>query len=174
MLQSLSALKLSPMSVYPEPWSEQTTTITVHRTAPLWIRRGIGRRALPPLAHGKHPARNQRRLVAMAGGPHLPSFAFWFVTKTASHYSRVTSLAWFALTPLFLCTVRVGVRGVLRLLRVQGRNIRRVAILGCTKDAERLAESFEAMPWLGLKLVGRLRRPVRGQTACLQSPGIGR
>ncbi len=42
----------------------------------------------------------------------------------------------------------------MRILRVQGRNIRRVAILGCTKDAERLAESFEAMPWLGLKLTG--------------------
>jgi putative colanic acid biosynthesis UDP-glucose lipid carrier transferase len=81
-------------------------------------------------------------------------FAFWFFTKTASHYSRIASFAWFVFAPFTLCTVRVGVRVVLRILRVQGRNIRRVAILGCTKDAERLAESFEAMPWLGLKLTG--------------------
>jgi putative colanic acid biosynthesis UDP-glucose lipid carrier transferase len=84
----------------------------------------------------------------------LALLGFWFFSKTSTHYSRVAAFGWFIFAPLLLCSMRVGVRIGLRILRAQGRNTRRVAILGCTADAERLAESFDNLPWLGLKLQG--------------------
>jgi len=84
----------------------------------------------------------------------LTLLAFWFFTKTSTHYSRVAATLWFALTPAMLCTLRLSVRTGLRVLRAQGHNKRRVAILGCTSDAERLATSLDELPWLGLHLCG--------------------
>ncbi|HEY5282403.1 MAG TPA: undecaprenyl-phosphate glucose phosphotransferase [Polyangia bacterium] len=138
--------------IYPGPWTEHTTTVTVLALL-LFGFAAEAEGLYRPWRTGNILRESKDVLIGWLVVP-IALFAFWFVTKTASHYSRVTSLAWFALTPLLLCAVRVGVRGVLRLLRVQGRNIRRVAILGCTKDAERLADAFEARPWLGLKLSG--------------------
>jgi putative colanic acid biosysnthesis UDP-glucose lipid carrier transferase len=79
---------------------------------------------------------------------------YWFFTKTSMHYSRVAASLWFGLAPVMLCALRVGVRVGLRVLRAQGHNTRRVAILGCTKDAERLASALDELPWLGLDLQG--------------------
>ena len=84
----------------------------------------------------------------------LALLAFWFFTKTSTDYSRVTSFIWFLLAPLLLCTLRAVVRVGLRLLRSQGHNSRRVAILGCTKDAERLVQALDQLPWLGFRLLG--------------------
>ncbi len=139
-------------AIYPEPWSDQTTTITVIALLVFGLTAemsGLYR----PWRTGTILRESKDALLAWLAVPTV-LFAFWFFTKTASHYSRVASFAWFIFAPLTLCTVRLGVRIVLRVVRLQGRNIHRVAILGCTKDAERLAESFEAMPWLGLKLLG--------------------
>jgi putative colanic acid biosysnthesis UDP-glucose lipid carrier transferase len=84
----------------------------------------------------------------------LVLLAFWFFTKTSTEYSRVAAMIWFVVAPLSLCSLRILVRIGLRVLRAQGHNTRRVAILGCTKDAERLADSLDELPWLGLKLQG--------------------
>jgi putative colanic acid biosynthesis UDP-glucose lipid carrier transferase len=84
----------------------------------------------------------------------LALLAFWFLTKTSAHYSRVSVSIWFVVAPIMLCTMRVAVRVGLRVLRAQGHNIRRVAILGCTEDAERLAAALDGLPWLGLDLQG--------------------
>ena len=84
----------------------------------------------------------------------LALLAFWFFTKTSTQYSRVAAFIWFVLAPLMLCTLRVVVRVGLRVLRSQGHNTRRVAILGCTKDAENIASALDELPWLGLKLQG--------------------
>jgi putative colanic acid biosysnthesis UDP-glucose lipid carrier transferase len=84
----------------------------------------------------------------------LVLLAFWFFTKTSTQYSRVAFSLWFVLAPLFLCSIRVVVRIGLRLVRSQGHNTRRVAILGCTKEADRLAETLDQLPWLGLRLRG--------------------
>ena len=138
--------------VYPEAWSEQTTSITVIALLVFGFTAELGG-LYRPWRTGSILREIKDALVAWLAVP-LALFAFWFFTKTATHHSRVASFAWFAFAPLFLCTVRVGVRTALRLMRVRGRNIRRVAILGCTKDAERLAETFEAQPWLGLRLAG--------------------
>ncbi len=92
-------------------------------------------------------------LVAWLPVP-LVLLAFWFFTKTSTQYSRVAAFIWFLLSPLFLCSLRVVVRTGLRVVRSQGHNMRRVAILGSTKDAERLAYALDELPWLGLKIEG--------------------
>jgi putative colanic acid biosynthesis UDP-glucose lipid carrier transferase len=84
----------------------------------------------------------------------LALLAFWFFSKTSTEYSRVAAFIWFLLAPLMLCTMRAVVRVWLRVIRAQGRNSKRVAILGCTKDAERLATAFDELPFLGLKVQG--------------------
>ena len=140
------------LALYPEAWSERTTTITVIALMVFGIAaevEGLYR----PWRTGTIVRESKDALVAWLAVP-MVLMAFWFFTKTATHYSRAASFAWFALTPIFLSAVRIGVRTVLRILRVKGRSIHHVAILGCTKDAERLTEAFETMPWLGLKLAG--------------------
>ena len=92
----------------------------------------------------------------------LTLLAFWFFTKTSTHYSRVAASVWFVLAPITLCALRATVRIGLRILRAQGHNTRRVAILGCTKDAERLAGALDELPWLGLDLQGVYDDRVRG------------
>jgi putative colanic acid biosynthesis UDP-glucose lipid carrier transferase len=139
-------------AVYPEPWSEQTTTITVIALLVFGFSAELSG-LYRPWRTGTILRENKDAVLAWLAVPTI-LFAFWFFTKTAAHYSRVASFAWFIFAPLLLCAVRISIRSVLRILRVQGRNVRRVAILGYTKDAERLAVSFEAMPWLGLKLLG--------------------
>ena len=139
-------------AVYREPWSEQTTTVTVIALLVFGLAaelNGLYR----PWRMGTIVGEAKDATLAWLAAP-TALFAFWFFSKTATHYSRVASFAWFVFAPLLLCSVRVGARMALRVLRVKGRNIRRVAILGCTKDAQRLTEAFEAMPWLGLKLSG--------------------
>jgi putative colanic acid biosysnthesis UDP-glucose lipid carrier transferase len=84
----------------------------------------------------------------------LALLAYWFFSKTSTQYSRVAAFAWFVLAPLLLCGLRIGIRIGLRTMRSHGHNTRRVAILGCTKDAERLARVFDEHPWLGLQLQG--------------------
>lgn len=139
-------------TLYPEPWTDQTTTITVIALLVFGFAsemEGLYR----PWRTGTILQESKDAMIAWLAVP-VALFAFWFFTKTASHYSRIASFAWFAFTPLFLCAVRIGARIVMRILRMRGRDLRRVGILGCTKDAERLTEAFDTRPWLGLKLVG--------------------
>jgi putative colanic acid biosynthesis UDP-glucose lipid carrier transferase len=138
--------------VYFEPWRDQTTTITVIALLVFGSAAEVGG-LYRPWRMATILKETKDALLAWAAVP-LALFAFWFLTKTATQYSRVASFAWFVLTPILLCAVRVGVRSVLRILRAHGRNSRRVAILGCTIDAERLAEAFALRPWLGIVLSG--------------------
>ncbi len=138
--------------MYREPWGEQAMMVTI----------------LGLLAYGfaaevsglYRPYRMETivreirdTLVSWLPVP-LTLLAFWFFTKTSTNYSRVAAFIWFLLAPLMLCALRAVVRIGLRVLRAKGHNKRRVAILGCTKDAERLAEALDELPWLGLDLQG--------------------
>jgi putative colanic acid biosynthesis UDP-glucose lipid carrier transferase len=139
-------------SVYGEAWREQTMTITVIGLLVYGFAAEVSG-LYRPWRMETILRETKDTLIAWLPVP-LALLAFWFFTKTSTQYSRVAAFAWFILAPLLLCGLRVVVRIGLRILRAQGRNMRRVAILGCTKDAERLAESFENLPWLGLKLTG--------------------
>ena len=79
---------------------------------------------------------------------------FGFSSKTSAHYSRVTSFGWFLLAPQFLCGWRMLARAVISHQRAQGRNLKRVAILGATASSESLCERINERPWLGMKIVG--------------------
>jgi putative colanic acid biosynthesis UDP-glucose lipid carrier transferase len=139
-------------AIYPEPWSDQTTTMTVIALLVFGLAaelKGLYR----PWRTGTILRESKDALLAWLMVP-VALFAFWFFTKTATQYSRVASFAWFAFAPLLFCAVRIGARTVMRILRMRGRDLHRVGILGCTRDAERLTEAFESMPWLGLKLAG--------------------
>jgi putative colanic acid biosynthesis UDP-glucose lipid carrier transferase len=138
--------------LYNESWGEQTMTVTV-----------LGLLAFGFAAEASGLYRPYRMetivreirdtLVSWLPVP-LTLLAFWFFTKTSTHYSRVAASIWFLLAPAMLCSLRAMVRIGLRVLRAQGHNTRRVAILGCTKDAERLAAALDELPWLGLELQG--------------------
>jgi len=139
-------------AVYVEPWTDQTTTITVIAMLIFGIAAEVGG-LYRPWRMGTVLQEVREAIITWLAVP-IALFAFWFLTKTATHYSRVASTAWFVFAPLLLTAVRVGVRTAVRILRSKGHNIRRAAILGCTKDADRLAEAFEARPWLGINLTG--------------------
>ena len=57
-------------------------------------------------------------------------FAFLFLSKTGSDFSRVWSLYWMALGFVVHLAVRVAIRMMLRALRRRGYNVRRIAIVG--------------------------------------------
>lgn len=84
----------------------------------------------------------------------LVLLGFWFFSKTSINYSRVAAFMWFILAPLLLCGLRLVLRTSLRIARARGRSTRRVAILGCTPDAERLARTMAELPWMGMVLHG--------------------
>lgn len=135
-----------------ERWNEQTTIVLLLALLVFGLASeavGLHRRWRPEAI--VRDAKNA--LIAWMAVPTV-LFAFWFLTKTGTQYSRVASSTWFLLTALLLCATRAGIPVILRLVRFQGRNTRRVAILGMTKDAERLAASFETQPGLGLHLLG--------------------
>jgi putative colanic acid biosysnthesis UDP-glucose lipid carrier transferase len=138
--------------IYHEPWGEQTMTVTVLGLLAFGFAAevsGLYR------AHRTETIVREIRdtLVSWLPVP-LTLLAFWFFSKTSTHYSRVAASIWFVLAPVMLCGLRATVRIGLRILRSQGHNTRRVAILGCTKDAERLAAALDELPWLGLDLQG--------------------
>jgi putative colanic acid biosynthesis UDP-glucose lipid carrier transferase len=138
--------------LYLEAWREQTMTVTVIGLLVFGFSaesRGLYR----PWRMETILREIKDTLIAWLPVP-LALLGFWFFTKTSTHYSRVAAFGWFVLAPILLCSLRAVARIVLRMLRSQGHNTRRVAILGCTADGERLAESFDNRPWLGLTLHG--------------------
>lgn len=138
--------------LYRERWTEQTTTVTLVALLVFGLAAEVGGLYRPWRTETVFKD-VEKAWIAWMTVP-LCLFAYWFVTKTTVHHSRVASSAWFIGTPLLLCAVRMGVRLTLRALRTRSQNIRRVAILGLTEDAERLALSFKTRPWQGFKLLG--------------------
>lgn len=77
-----------------------------------------------------------------------------FATKTSAEVSRVVVSAWGLGVPVSLSIWRLILRGALSQLRSRGIQTQTVAIAGCTPVAERLIESFEADPSLGMIVRG--------------------
>lgn len=77
-----------------------------------------------------------------------------FVTKTSALFSRVVTTGWFIIVPLSLSVVRLIGRTAMGRVRAQGRNTRRVAVLGMTEGAERLVAAIAERPGLGLRVIG--------------------
>lgn len=77
-----------------------------------------------------------------------------FVSKMSAHFSRVVTLSWFVLAPLFLSIWRAVARIVVQELRSHGMNTRSVAIVGATELGELLARRIVEEPWLGMNVRG--------------------
>jgi putative colanic acid biosynthesis UDP-glucose lipid carrier transferase len=77
-----------------------------------------------------------------------------FMTKTSADFSRRVMFIWLFLSPSLLVGERLVVRGLLRLLRRSGQNMRSVAIVGTNHSALKLAEQFNTKPWMGLVFKG--------------------
>jgi len=80
----------------------------------------------------------------------LLAYAF----KVTGDYSRLAIGFWFLLTPLMLIILRAVTRLSLRVFRSQGRNTKKVVIIGTGKVAQSLAESFIDKPWAGFDFAG--------------------
>ena len=112
------------------------------------------------------PARELLRPVVFAWvSAGLALIVVAWMTKTTADYSRVTIGLWMIFTPLILILWRAALRSLLRVLRAQSQNARRVAIAGANEHGERLAEVVTSTPSLGLRLIGYFddRRAEEGQ-----------
>ena len=138
--------------MYHEPWSEQVLTVTVIALLVFGFAAEVS--GLYRLSRTEGVV-HEIKVTFLAWLPvPLSLLAYWFFSKTSTQFSRVTASFWFVLAPVMLCSLRAAIRMALRILHAQGHGTRRVAILGCTEDAERLAAALEQQPWLGLKLCG--------------------
>jgi putative colanic acid biosynthesis UDP-glucose lipid carrier transferase len=77
-------------------------------------------------------------------------FAFLFLSKTGTEFSRVWSTYWIALGFVVHLAFRAGIRLVLRALRRRGYNLRHIVIVGAGVLGRDIAERLQKTPWSGL------------------------
>ncbi len=77
-----------------------------------------------------------------------------FATKISEDYSRLTIFSWIILTPLILGAWRSVVNYALGVLRKNGINIQRVAIVGARELGADFAHTLLESRWMGLQPVG--------------------
>lgn len=77
-------------------------------------------------------------------------FAFLFLSKSGSDFSRVWSVYWIIAGFLAHLVVRGAIRLTLRALRRRGYNVRRIAIVGAGELGREIARRIATMPWSGL------------------------
>lgn len=93
-----------------------------------------------------------------------------FFSNTSKGYSRLIVGTWFFIVPWILCSWRTATRVVLRSLRSQGYNSRKVAIVGAGESGVTVAQTIAQSPWMGLNFRGFFddRKPQSGR---LRWPG---
>ena len=79
---------------------------------------------------------------------------YFFVFKISVAYSRVVFLIWSISTPVLIFIVHVLVRKMLRLIRQNGRNVRRAVIVGAGDLGINLLKQVTGMPWAGIEVLG--------------------
>lgn len=84
-------------------------------------------------------------LAALTGGTI-------FATKSGDGFSRVWVSAWLLGGFAATATLRLSVRAVLRALRLSGRNLRHVAVVGAGTLARTIAARLSASPWTGFAI----------------------
>ena len=77
-----------------------------------------------------------------------------YLTHKSTEYSRRIILTWVALAPVCLVGIRCSLRILLRYVRALGYNSRKVAIVGLSELAGRLAHVIHGRPDLGMELSG--------------------
>jgi Undecaprenyl-phosphate glucose phosphotransferase len=74
----------------------------------------------------------------------------------AFSFSRLHMLMFGVLSSSLLAGLRLAIYVVLRRAREDGRNVRRVLIVGAGRAGQRLARAFRHYPWMGFEVVGFL------------------
>lgn len=72
------------------------------------------------------------------------------------YVSRLTIVLFGILTPTLMVILRLSFYFYVRRARQQGKNLRRVLIIGAGGAGRRLEQSFRAYPWMGFDVVGFL------------------
>ncbi len=85
----------------------------------------------------------------------VASVAATFFYRTFS-FSRVHMLLFGVISSTLLVGMRMTIYVALRRARQQGRNVRRVLIVGAGEAGKRLATAFQNYPWMGIDVVGFL------------------
>ncbi len=114
------------------------------------------------LVSGLYQTRRAQRLtlvvwsVARAVGLGLVVSLGALFFYRAFSFSRLHVVLFAGIASALLVGLRVGVFAVLRRGRQQGRNVRRVLIVGAGKAGQRLARAFRHYPWMGFEVIGFL------------------
>ena len=71
-------------------------------------------------------------------------------------FSRFHMLLFGVLSSALLVLLRLSIYAVLHRARQQGKNLRRVLVVGAGRAGQRLANAFRQYPWMGFEVVGFL------------------
>lgn len=98
------------------------------------------------------------RSVVIAWSCTLLIILVWlFFTKTSSDFSRVWFVGWSISTPAALLLQRLVVHSVLRWLRAQGYNYKRVVIVGEGPASQQAQQAVAQSSWSGLRIMASLQ-----------------
>jgi putative colanic acid biosynthesis UDP-glucose lipid carrier transferase len=84
----------------------------------------------------------------------VAGYAFNLLDASEAELTRRGALLWFMLAPLCIVAARSALRLYQRRQRRKGKNVRGLAIVGCTEIGFQLARNIERSPWSGLRTVG--------------------
>ena len=79
-------------------------------------------------------------------------FAFLFLSKLGTDFSRAWSIYWIGAGFAVHLSARGAIRVTLRTLRRRGYNLRRIAIVGAGALGREIAQRIRRLPWSGLEL----------------------
>jgi len=82
------------------------------------------------------------------------AFVFDLLGPLNAELTRYGALAWLVISPASVVTLRCAFRLYQRRRRAKGRDVRGLAIVGCTEIGFQLARNIEKAPWSGLRTVG--------------------
>jgi len=81
-------------------------------------------------------------------------YVFNMLAPLTTELSQRGVILWAVLAPFAIVALRCGLRMYQRRQRAKGRNVRGLAIVGCTEIGFQLARNIDRAPWSGLRTVG--------------------
>lgn len=79
---------------------------------------------------------------------------YFFIFKISVAYSRVVILIWSISTPFLIFLLHLTARKLLRIIRANGKNVRRAVVVGAGDLGVNLVKEVEGMPWAGIEVLG--------------------
>jgi putative colanic acid biosynthesis UDP-glucose lipid carrier transferase len=108
-----------------------------------------------------HGASDDRELLCAAATWALAApallvvgFVSHMLDPVAQELTHTGAVTWLLASPLCIVAARAALRLYQRRIRRKGRNVRGLAIVGCTEIGLQLARNIDRAPWSGLRTVG--------------------